>query len=26
VTVEFVGTEDYEYQTSFVIDDAALTG
>jgi hypothetical protein len=26
VTIEFVGTEDYEYQTSFVIDDAALTG
>lgn len=25
VTVKFSGTEDYEYQTSFVLDDASLT-
>ena len=26
ITVKFVGAEDYEYQTSFVVDDATVTG
>jgi len=26
ITVEFVGAEDYEYQTSFVVDDTSVTG
>jgi hypothetical protein len=26
ITVKFVGAEDYEYQTSFVVDDTSVTG